>query len=133
MPLAVESCLAGSRGLCSGGRKLSTQHLRSVGEGGAMNIKNIICVALGAALVATALPTFAQEQGPLEEIVVTSVKRSQTLQEIPVAVSVIQANDLKQSQVSDIKDLQFLVPSLRITQLQSSGSTNFVIRGFGNG
>ena len=98
-----------------------------------MNIKNIICAALGLALVTTALPTFAQEQGSLEEIVVTSTKRQQTLQEIPVAVSVIQADELKQSQVTDIKDLQFLVPSLRITQLQSSGNTNFIIRGFGNG
>ena len=29
--------------------------------------------------------------------------------------------------------MQFLVPSLRVTQLQSSGNTNFLIRGFGNG
>ncbi len=59
---------------------------------------------------------------------------SHTLQEIPVAVSVVQgADDLKESQILDIKDLQFLVPSLRITQLQSIGNTNFIIRGFGNG
>jgi outer membrane receptor protein involved in Fe transport len=98
-----------------------------------MNFKNLLCSALGLAVAATALPASAQEQGPLEEIVVTSAKREQTLQEIPVAVSVIRADELKQSQVSDIKDLQFLVPSLRIGQLQSSGNTNFFIRGFGNG
>jgi outer membrane receptor protein involved in Fe transport len=45
----------------------------------------------------------------------------------------VQADDLKQSQVLDVKDLQFLVPSLRVGQLQSSGNTNFFIRGFGNG
>ena len=80
-------------------------------------------------------PDVAQdnEATMLDEIVVTSTKRQSTLQEIPVAVSVVQAVDLKRSQISDIKDLQFLVPSLRITQLQSSGNTNFVIRGFGNG
>ena len=33
----------------------------------------------------------------------------------------------------DISDLQSVVPSLRITQLQNSTNTNFVIRGFGNG
>jgi outer membrane receptor protein involved in Fe transport len=98
-----------------------------------MNFKNLLFSALGLAVAATALPASAQEQGPLEEIVVTSAKREQTLQEIPVAVSVIRADELKQSQVSDIKDLQFLVPSLRIGQLQSSGNTNFFIRGFGNG
>ena len=69
----------------------------------------------------------------LEEIIVTSSKRPQTLQEIPVAVSVVTADDLKQTQILDIKDLQFLIPSLRVDTLQSSGNTNFRIRGFGNG
>jgi len=87
-------------------------------------------------LVAAALvtPVVAQDDPEfIEEIVVTSTKRQSTLQEIPVAVSVVQASDLNQSQILDVKDLQFLVPSLRITQLQSSGNTNFIIRGFGNG
>ena len=60
-------------------------------------------------------PVVAQEQEPafLDEITVTSTKRQSTLQEIPVAVSVVQAADLKQSQILDVKDLQFLVPSLQ--------------------
>ena len=77
-----------------------------------------------------ALPAHAQI---LEEIIVTASKRPQTLQEIPVAVSVITANDLKQTQILDIKDLQFLIPSLRVDTLQSCGNTNFRIRGFGIG
>lgn len=91
-------------------------------------------VTLGLIAATLALPAVAQEDsGFIEEIVVVSTKRQATLQEIPVAVSVLQADDLQQSQVNDIKDLQFLVPSLRVTQLQSSGNTNFIIRGFGNG
>jgi len=89
----------------------------------------------GLVAVALTAPVFAQQDEStfLEEIVVTSSKRESTLQEIPIAVSVLQADDLKQSQVMDVKDLQFLVPSLRVTQLQTSGNTNFLIRGFGNG
>jgi len=71
--------------------------------------------------------------GELEEVVVTATKRQQTLQEIPIAVSVVTAEAIEQSQVLDIKDLQTLVPSLRVTQLQGSAQTNFIIRGFGNG
>ena len=71
--------------------------------------------------------------GPLEEIVVTATKRSQTLQEIPIAVSVTSAETVKKAAILDIKDLQSVVPSLRVTQLQNSANTNFVIRGFGNG
>lgn len=69
----------------------------------------------------------------IEEIITTATKREQTLQDTPVAVSVVAAEELQRAQVRDVKDLQFMVPSLRITQLQTSGNTNFVIRGFGNG
>ena len=95
-----------------------------------------ICRGILGLVAATFMtPVVAQDKEPtfLDEITVTSTKRQSTLQEIPVAVSVVQAEELKQSQVLDVKDLQFLVPSLRITQLQSSGNTNFIIRGFGNG
>ncbi|MCH8158907.1 MAG: TonB-dependent receptor [Proteobacteria bacterium] len=89
-----------------------------------------LAAVLFAGTLIFALPAHAQV---LEEIIVTASKRPQTLQEIPVAVSVITANDLKQTQILDIKDLQFLIPSLRVDTLQSSGNTNFRIRGFGNG
>ncbi len=78
---------------------------------------------------ALALPAFAQ----MEEIVVTATKREQTLQDIPVAVTVTQAEVIAQAQIQDILDLQSIVPSLRVTQLQTSTQTNFLIRGFGNG
>ncbi|KGE02649.1 TonB-dependent receptor [Pseudohaliea rubra] len=90
---------------------------------------------LGLALLAS-LPVqgaLAQQATRLEEVVVTAAKREQTLQEIPVAVSVVGAETIEQAQVLDIKDLQTLVPSLRVTQLQGSAQTNFIIRGFGNG
>ena len=66
-------------------------------------------------------------------IIVTATKREQTLQEVPVAVSVTTAETIERAQVRDLKDLQTLVPSLKVNQLQSSANTNFLIRGFGNG
>ena len=92
-------------------------------------------VGLGIIATGLALPAIAQDEGTsfIEEIVVTASKRQTTLQATPIAVSVVSAADLKQSQILEIKDLQFLVPSLRVGQLQSSGNTNFFIRGFGNG
>jgi outer membrane receptor protein involved in Fe transport len=89
-------------------------------------------------LIATtiAMPVFAQQQSDVEifeEILVTATKREQTLQEVPVAVSVISADVMNDAQVLDIKDLQFLVPSLRVSQLQTAANATFLIRGFGNG
>ena len=85
------------------------------------------------AVASLALAVQMDAHAALEEVVVTAAKRQQTLQEVPLAVSVVTAESIEQSQVLDIKDLQTLVPSLRVTQLQGSAQTNFIIRGFGNG
>lgn len=68
-----------------------------------------------------------------DEIIVSATKREQTLQEVPIAVSVVDADTIEKAQIIDLIDLQSTVPSLRVTQLQNSSQTNFVIRGFGNG
>ncbi len=93
------------------------------------------------ASLALALPavSYAQDTPPADdyadgnEIVVTATKREQTLQDVPVAVSVTTGETIERAQIRDIKDLASVVPSLRVNQLQSSANTNFYIRGFGNG
>ncbi len=90
----------------------------------------LLCLVLTSGIATTAM---AQDDAVLEEIVVVSQKREQTLQSLPVAVSVVSQSALDEAQVLDIKDLQSLVPSLRVSQLQASGNTTFIIRGFGNG
>jgi outer membrane receptor protein involved in Fe transport len=67
------------------------------------------------------------------QIVVTATKREQTLQDVPVAVTVTTAETLERGQIRDIRDLQTVVPSLSVGQRQSVANTNFFIRGFGNG
>jgi outer membrane receptor protein involved in Fe transport len=68
-----------------------------------------------------------------EDIIVTASKREQTLQEVPISVSVTPAETIERAQIRDVIDLQTVVPSLRVSQQQNSGATNFIIRGFGNG
>src|SRR3990167_389298 len=87
----------------------------------------LLCGAAAGAIASTA--AFAQT----DEIIVTAAKREQTLQEVPIAVSVIDDRAIEQSNVQDLFDLQTMVPSLRISQLQNSSQSNFIIRGFGNG
>ncbi|MCA3254820.1 MAG: TonB-dependent receptor, partial [Alphaproteobacteria bacterium] len=98
-------------------------------------------VATASTLAVIAAPAFAQgaastvenDEGVVEEIIVTASKRAQTLQDTPISVAVTTVEAIERSQVRDLIDLQTLVPSLRVSQLQSSANTNFVIRGFGNG
>jgi len=89
----------------------------------------LISLAVASALLAG--PALAQ--GPLEEIIVTASKRAQTLQEVPIAVSVTTAETIEQAEIRDVLDLQSVVPSLRVSQLQNANQTTFIIRGFGNG
>jgi outer membrane receptor protein involved in Fe transport len=101
-----------------------------------MTIKTIARGSFALIATSVAMPVFAQEQSDVaifEEILVTATKREQTLQEVPVAVSVVSADVMNDAQVLDIKDLQFLVPSLRVSQLQTAANATFLIRGFGNG
>lgn len=94
----------------------------------------IASVALVAGLSFSA-SAYAQDQGTKgkDEIIVTATKRSQTLQEVPVAVSVTTEATIEKAQINDLKDLQSVVPSLRVHTLQNSIQTTFTIRGFGNG
>lgn len=87
----------------------------------------------GAGSLATAQEAGEEESRRLNTVTVTSTKREQTLQDVPVAVSVVDDEVIEKAEIQDLNDLQSVVPSLRVGQLQSSANTNFIIRGFGNG
>lgn len=91
-----------------------------------------------AALGATALAAGFTSAGALAQqtddvITVTAQKREQTLQEVPLAVSVVQAETIQDAQINDVIDLQSVVPTLRVSQLERSSNATFIIRGQGNG
>jgi len=50
-----------------------------------------------------------------------------------VAVTVTTSDVIEKAQILDIKDLQSVVPTFRVSQLQNSANTSLSIRGFGNG
>ncbi len=88
--------------------------------------------ALGATALAAGLVTTAA-QAQVDVITVTAQKREQTLQEVPIAVTVVQAETIQNAQIVDALDLQSVIPSLRVSQLERSSNTTFIIRGQGNG
>ena len=69
----------------------------------------------------------------IDEIVITANKREQTLQEVPVAVSVVNATTIDQAHIEDMFDLQSVIPSFEARQYQNSTDATFFIRGYGNG
>lgn len=86
-------------------------------------------LAIVTATLVTTGPVRAQPE--LEEVIVTALKRETTLQETPVAVSVIGGQDIDDSSIRDIRDLPLLAPSLSVTQFSSPTDVEISIRGVG--
>ncbi|MEL6723424.1 MAG: TonB-dependent receptor [Pseudomonadota bacterium] len=97
-----------------------------------------VSVGLTSLIAGTGLSALAQDGSEedakrLNTVTITATKREQTLQDVPIAVSVVDVAVIEKAQINDILDLQTVVPSLRVSQLQQSGNSTFIIRGFGNG
>lgn len=94
---------------------------------------------LGASTLALAGPAMAQEtQGQsstqLGEIVVTAQKRSQNLQEVPVAITALSAELVEQLGVRDALDISGMAPNVTIMQGTTSNSAAVIsMRGISNG
>jgi iron complex outermembrane receptor protein len=91
------------------------------------------------ALTASA-PAFAQDAAPVDavtddgEIVVTATGRAQAAQDVPLAVSVVGAEQIENAGVSDIRGLRQITPSLQVTTGQSAATGVVLrIRGIGTG
>ena len=62
----------------------------------------------------------AQQQGGLEEIVVTAQKREQNLQSVPVSVTALGAEAIENARIADFSDLTRAAPSLTYSSSTSS-------------
>ena len=67
----------------------------------------------------------------LPEVIVTAQKRSENIQDVPISVIALSSQQLKDSGVSDIKNLTVLTPGLTVTSTTSENSTTARIRGIG--
>lgn len=84
-------------------------------------------------------PGFAQEaqataqNSSLEDIVVTAQKRSERLQDTPLAVSAVTAATIEQRGIADVGALSAIAPNLVISQTPASSTTPAIfIRGIGD-
>lgn len=81
-----------------------------------------------------ALPSQAQDQSVsrLEEVVVTARKRSESLQDVPVAVSALTPTQIEQSGIQSMVDVAKLVPNVELHMVTQSGAAlGASIRGIG--
>ncbi|MEE9271684.1 MAG: TonB-dependent receptor [Robiginitomaculum sp.] len=67
----------------------------------------------------------------MDVIVVTAQKRKSTLQETPIAMSALSIEAMNDAQISDVQDMQALIPSLNVPQFAAPAQTTIRIRGLG--
>jgi iron complex outermembrane recepter protein len=67
----------------------------------------------------------------LEAVVVTAQRKEETLQNIGIAISVLQGDALAAKSITYVNDLQNAVPSLQVEPAFGSGQAQFRIRGVG--
>ncbi|QNP42216.1 TonB-dependent receptor [Lysobacter terrestris] len=72
-----------------------------------------------------------KEATTLSELVVTAQKREETMQDVPISVTALPEQLMRDTGVRDIKDVQVLVPGLIVTSTQNEAITTARIRGIG--
>lgn len=92
------------------------------------------CAATAIAL-GTAMPAYAQDQSgdsdKGNDIVITAQGRAQVLADVPVAVSAVSADTLKDTGANDIRQLNQVAPSLLVSSTGSEANGSARIRGIG--
>ena len=101
-----------------------------------MSVKNLLASSSAFALLFIGLEAHAQTAAAdaprtVDEIVVTAQKRTQSLQDVPIVVTAVNAQQLQDAGVRDIKDLTVVTPGLTVTTTGSNTSTTARIRGIG--
>lgn len=90
--------------------------------------------ALALLLAGVSMPALAQSepadnQGGLDEIVVTAERREQNLQDVPISATVLSGEELQKRGVTNLNDIQQVAPSIAINTFNRSTFIN--IRGVG--
>ncbi|MFT5033118.1 MAG: iron complex outermembrane receptor protein [Bermanella sp.] len=95
-------------------------------------MKNNKTLPLGATMLVASLaatPVLAQQR-VIEEVIITAQKTKQSIQDVPISVTAIGGDFMKDVGISDLKELSVYVPNVRI-DANDPGSPQIFIRGFG--
>jgi outer membrane receptor protein involved in Fe transport len=90
------------------------------------------CAQILIAASGIAAPAMAQDKSSgIETITVTAQKRSESAQNVPIALSVLTSEDLLKQGITKINGLQYATPSLEVVPAFGSGQAEFRLRGVG--
>ena len=89
-----------------------------------------MALAIGS-VTAVSTPVYSQ-QATLEEVTVTAQRRAENLQQVPVSITSISQDQLEFQQVTNVADIQMLVPNINLaTNTGLANGARVFIRGIG--
>lgn len=92
----------------------------------------LLTLLLGPNVVNAQQPTAEEiDQLVLEEIIVTSQKRVESLQDVPISVNAVSGEKLMEAGIEKIEDIALYVPNLSMSE--TGIGTNVYVRGIGSG
>ncbi len=92
-------------------------------------ISHAVQVAIVGSTLAIPHTLLAQGAGVLEEVVVTARKRSERLQDVPIAVTAFTAAQIQSAGIERPQDFIGLTPNVTIVDTANVGDTQVTIRG----
>ncbi len=98
---------------------------------------NALAASVSALALAQAAPAFAQDaEGAapsegLDEIIVTSQKVKENVQDVPIAIAVVSSERLEQAGVFSLENIGAVVPSVTFRKGTTSANSAIVMRGVG--
>lgn len=102
-----------------------------VSKGRGLLVAGCAAVVLGTGMGSAAVAQEPRAKSALDEIIVTTTKREETLQSVPISVGVVGGDQISEFSLKGLEDVQNYVPNLVIQE--TLGSYNIRIRGIGSG
>lgn len=84
------------------------------------------------AYVLAGVPAALAQDRPLDEIVVTARKRTEALQTVPAAITVVSADDIANNHLTTSPEIANMVPGLVWQSILGYSTPNIFLRGIGN-
>src|SRR4051812_30921681 len=96
-----------------------------------MTMRVFTPTVLSGLIAAIAWPAAQAQTQPaeLEQVIVTSQKRKENLQQVPLSVSVVNGETIKENHINDITDLTRAVPNLSFSSQGGAGLSTLELRG----
>ena len=97
-------------------------------------IKNKLCTAVAMATSLLAADIALAQSAVLEEVVVTARKRSEDLQDVPMAVSAFSSGELQTFGIDELTEVARMTPNLVMQETSGlvGGAISVFVRGSGN-